>query len=95
MTLRRSATEVGVRDLHDRLSEHLERVVAGQDVVVTRRGTALSLVEAGPRAWKAGDAGSRSRKGGSTASIDSTTAPKARRLIGPSELVGWCSQWLH
>ncbi len=30
--------EVGVRELHDRLSEYLDRVEQGTDVVVTRRG---------------------------------------------------------
>lgn len=30
--------EVGVRELHDRLSEYLERVEGGGEVVVTRRG---------------------------------------------------------
>lgn len=42
--------EVGVRDLHDRLSEHLERVEQGSEIVVTRRGrpiARLSAVDAG------------------------------------------------
>ena len=30
--------EVGVRTLHDRLSEHLDRVEQGVEIVVTRRG---------------------------------------------------------
>jgi len=30
--------EVGVRELHDRLSEHLERVEKGAEITVTRRG---------------------------------------------------------
>jgi prevent-host-death family protein len=38
MTLHRSESEVGVRELHDRLSEYLERVEGGGEVVVTRRG---------------------------------------------------------
>jgi prevent-host-death family protein len=38
MTLHKSQSEVGVRELHDRLSEYLERVEAGGEVVVTRRG---------------------------------------------------------
>lgn len=46
MTLQRGATEVGVRELHDRLSEHLERVAAGQDVVVTRRGKPIAQLSA-------------------------------------------------
>ncbi len=49
MTLHSPDYEVGVRELHDRLSEHLERVEGGADVVVTRRGrpiARLSAVEA-------------------------------------------------
>lgn len=38
MTLHQSTGEVGVRELHDRLSEYLERVEGGGEVVVTRRG---------------------------------------------------------
>lgn len=38
MTLHRAESEVGVRELHDRLSEYLERVEAGSEIVVTRRG---------------------------------------------------------
>jgi prevent-host-death family protein len=38
MTLHRTQSEVGVRELHDRLSEYLERVEEGAEVVVTRRG---------------------------------------------------------
>lgn len=38
MTLHPSKSEVGVRELHDRLSEYLERVEEGGEVVVTRRG---------------------------------------------------------
>ena len=38
MTLHESESEVGVRELHDRLSEYLERVEAGGEIVVTRRG---------------------------------------------------------
>jgi prevent-host-death family protein len=49
MTLHTRDYEVGVRALHDRLSEHLERVEEGAEVVVTRRGrpiARLSAVEA-------------------------------------------------
>lgn len=49
MTLHPSESEVGVRELHDRLSEYLERVERGGEVVVTRRGkriARLSAVEA-------------------------------------------------
>ncbi len=38
MTLHQPDSEVGVRELHDRLSEYLERVEGGGEVVVTRRG---------------------------------------------------------
>jgi prevent-host-death family protein len=31
-----------VRDLHDRLSEHLERVEQGSEIVVTRRGRPIA-----------------------------------------------------
>lgn len=38
MTLHQPESQVGVRELHDRLSEYLERVEGGGEVVVTRRG---------------------------------------------------------
>lgn len=38
MTLHQPEGEVGVRELHDRLSEYLERVKGGGEIVVTRRG---------------------------------------------------------
>lgn len=38
--------QVGVRDLHDRLSEHLERVEQGSDIVVTRRGRPIARLSA-------------------------------------------------
>ena len=38
MTLHRGKDEVGVRELHDRLSEYLEKVEHGAEIVVTRRG---------------------------------------------------------
>jgi len=38
MTLHQPESEVGVRELHDRLSEYLERVKGGGEIVVTRRG---------------------------------------------------------
>jgi prevent-host-death family protein len=50
MTLHGQSYEVGVRELHDRLSEHLERVGRGAEVTVTRRGrpvATLSPVRAG------------------------------------------------
>jgi prevent-host-death family protein len=46
MTLPETAYRVGVRDLHDRLSEHLERVQAGGEIVVTRRGRPIARLSA-------------------------------------------------
>ena len=37
---------VGVRHLHDRLSEHLERVEQGSEIVVTRRGRPIARLSA-------------------------------------------------
>jgi prevent-host-death family protein len=54
MTLHLNEVEVGVRELHDRLSEYLEKVEQGIEVVVTRRGkpiARLSGVEA-PRPFE-------------------------------------------
>jgi prevent-host-death family protein len=42
MTLHGDSYEVGVRELHDRLSEHLERVERGSELVVTRRGRPIA-----------------------------------------------------
>ncbi|MGN6258201.1 MAG: type II toxin-antitoxin system prevent-host-death family antitoxin [Solirubrobacterales bacterium] len=42
MTLHGDGTEVGVRELHDRLSEYLEKVEEGEEVVVTRRGKPIA-----------------------------------------------------
>jgi prevent-host-death family protein len=46
MTLHGEGYEVGVRELHDRLSEHLERVERGGEVVVTRRGRPIARLSA-------------------------------------------------
>jgi len=46
MTLRARGYEVGVRELHDRLSEHLERVEQGAELVVTRRGRPIARLSA-------------------------------------------------
>jgi len=46
MTLHDRSYDVGVRELHDRLSEHLERVEQGAEVVVTRRGTPIARLSA-------------------------------------------------
>jgi prevent-host-death family protein len=42
MTLHAKDDEVGVRELHDRLSEYLDRVQRGSEVVVTRRGRPIA-----------------------------------------------------
>lgn len=46
MTLQKRAYEVGVRALHDRLSEHLEHVQGGAEVLVTRRGRPIARLSA-------------------------------------------------
>lgn len=46
MTLHGDGYEVGVRDLHDRLSEHLERVEQGAEITVTRRGRPIARLSA-------------------------------------------------
>jgi len=46
MTLHGRVYEVGVRELHDRLSAHLERVEQGGEVVVTRRGQPIARLSA-------------------------------------------------
>jgi antitoxin (DNA-binding transcriptional repressor) of toxin-antitoxin stability system len=46
MTLQPQTYEVGVRDLHDRLSEHLKHVHGGAEVVVTRRGQPIARLSA-------------------------------------------------
>lgn len=42
MTLHGKEAEVGVRELHDRLSEYLEKVEQGEEFVVTRRGKPIA-----------------------------------------------------
>jgi prevent-host-death family protein len=46
MTLQARTYEVGVRALHDRLSEHLEHVQGGAEVLVTRRGRPIARLSA-------------------------------------------------
>jgi prevent-host-death family protein len=46
MTLHRREYEVGVRALHDRLSEHLDRVERGEEALVTRRGRPIARLSA-------------------------------------------------
>lgn len=46
MTLHAVVYEVGVRELHDRLSEHLDRAERGAEVVVTRRGQPIARLSA-------------------------------------------------
>jgi prevent-host-death family protein len=44
MTLHRQESEVGVRELHNRLSSYLEQVERGDEVVVTRRGRRIARI---------------------------------------------------
>jgi prevent-host-death family protein len=46
MTLPVRTYEVGVRALHDRLSEHLEHVQGGAEVLITRRGQPIARLSA-------------------------------------------------
>jgi prevent-host-death family protein len=46
MTLQARTYEVGVRALHDHLSEHLEYVRDGAEVLVTRRGQPIARLSA-------------------------------------------------
>lgn len=46
MTLHGGEYEVGVRELHDRLSEHLDRVASGSEILVTRRGRPVARLSA-------------------------------------------------
>ena len=46
MTLHQRESEVGVRELHDRLSAYLEQVEQGGEVVVTRRGRRIARISA-------------------------------------------------
>jgi prevent-host-death family protein len=46
MTLHGEGYEVGVRELHDRLSEHLDRVERGAEIMVTRRGQPIARLSA-------------------------------------------------
>ena len=50
MTLHVREYEVGVRELHDRLSEHLDRVERGSEILVTRRGKPVARLSAIDRA---------------------------------------------
>ncbi len=42
MTLHSKEIEVGVRELHDRLSGYLEKVEEGTELIVTRRGKRIA-----------------------------------------------------
>lgn len=46
MTLHGRDYEVGIRELHDRLSEHLKRVERGAELAVTRRGRPIARLTA-------------------------------------------------
>ncbi len=54
MTLHGDETEVGVRELHDRLSEYLEKVESGTEFLVTRRGKPVARLSGvdGPRPFE-------------------------------------------
>jgi len=54
MTLHHTEAEVGVRELHDRLSEYLEKVEQGAEVLVTRRGKPIARLSrvAAPRPFE-------------------------------------------
>ncbi len=42
MTPHRKTVEVGVRELHDKLSHYLDAVVDGDEVIVTKRGRRIA-----------------------------------------------------
>jgi len=46
MTLHHKERQVGVRELHDRLSAYLEMVETGDEVIVTRRGRRIARLSA-------------------------------------------------
>jgi prevent-host-death family protein len=46
MTLHSHSGGVGVRELHDRLSEYLQRVEEGQEVLVTKHGRPVARLSA-------------------------------------------------
>ena len=46
MTLHQQESEVGVRELHDRLSAYLEQVRGGGEIIVTRRGKRIARLSA-------------------------------------------------
>jgi prevent-host-death family protein len=46
MTLHQKEREVGVRELHDRLSAYVEMVEKGNEVIVTRRGRRIARLSA-------------------------------------------------
>lgn len=54
MTLQGGESQVGVRELHNRLSEYLEKVEQGTEVVVTRRGKPIARLSQidGPRPFE-------------------------------------------
>jgi prevent-host-death family protein len=86
MTLHGKEREVGVRALHDRLSEFLDSVEAGTEIVVTRRGKRVARLTAVDRADPLAELARRGL-------VRLPTGPRARRRAsvkpsGPvSELV--------
>ena len=87
MTLLTGEYEVGVRELHDRLSEHLERVERGATLVVTRRGRRIARLSSADMEDPAEDL---VRRGLITAAPRPRRPRRARvRATGPvSELLG-------
>jgi prevent-host-death family protein len=87
MTLLPGEYEVGVRELHDRLSEHLDRVERGATLVVTRRGRRIARLSSADMEDPVEDL---VRRGLITAATRPRRPRRARvRAIGPvSELLG-------
>jgi prevent-host-death family protein len=86
MTLHARTYEVGVRALHDRLSEHLDHVQDGAEVLVTRRGQPIARLSA---VKESDPLQELVRRGLVTAPSHQRTAQRARvKARGPvSELV--------
>ncbi len=76
MTLHAKHDLVGVRELHDRLSEYLDRVERGSDVVVTRRGRPVARLSSVER----DDALDELVRRGLVAAPDSSRRPKRPRV---------------
>lgn len=75
MTLHGGEREVGVRALHDRLSEFLDSVEAGTEIVVTRRGKRIARLTAVDREDPLGELARRGL-------VRLPSKPRARRRAG-------------